>query len=40
MSEGVIYHVLSRGAERSEIIIDEHDRDGFSDAIEEMSERF
>ena len=32
--------MISRGNERSDIFIDKVDRNGFSDAIEEMSERF
>jgi hypothetical protein len=34
------HHVVSRGVERSDIITDEHDRNSFLDAIEEMSLRF
>jgi REP element-mobilizing transposase RayT len=38
--EGALYHLLSRGNERSDIFIDDYDRKGFLDAIEQMSERF
>jgi REP element-mobilizing transposase RayT len=38
--EGALYHQLSRGNERSDIFIDDDDRKGFLDAIEQMSERF
>ena len=38
--EGALYHLLSRGNERSDIFVDDYDRKGFLDAIEEMSERF
>ena len=37
---GALYQLISRGNERSDIFIDKVDRNGFSDAIEEMSERF
>ena len=38
--EGALYHLLSRGNERSDIYIDEKDRSSFLDAVGEMSERF
>lgn len=38
--EGALYHLLSRGNEGSDIFIDDYDRKGFLDAIEQMSERF
>jgi REP element-mobilizing transposase RayT len=38
--EGALYHLLSRGNERSDIYIDEKDRSNFLDAVGEMSERF
>ena len=38
--EGALYHLLSRGNERSDIYIDEKDRSSFLDADAEMSERF
>ena len=38
--EGALYHLLSRGNERSDIFIGEKDRNGFLDAVGEMSERF
>jgi hypothetical protein len=38
--EGALYHLLSRGNERSDIYIDEKDRSSFLDAVAEMSERF
>ena len=31
---------MSRGNERCDIFVDEHDRNGFLDAIEDLSERF
>jgi REP element-mobilizing transposase RayT len=38
--EGALYHLLSRGNERSDIYIDEKDRSNFLDAVGEMSQRF
>jgi putative transposase len=38
--EGALYHLLSRGNERSDIFMDDSDRTGFLDAVGEMSERF
>ena len=38
--EGALYHLLSRGNERSDIFIDETDRIRFLDTVGEMSERF
>ena len=38
--EEALYHLLSRGNERSDIYIDEKDRSSFLDAVAEMSERF
>jgi REP element-mobilizing transposase RayT len=38
--EGALYHLLSRGNERSNIFMDEKDRSSFLDAVGEMSERF
>ena len=38
--EEALYHLLSRGNERSDIYIDEKDRSSFLDADAEMSERF
>lgn len=38
--EGALYHLLSRGNERSDIFVDERDRHSFLDTIEEMSQRF
>jgi hypothetical protein len=37
---GALYQLILRGNERSDIIIDKVDRNGFLDIIEEMSERF
>ncbi|MHC4728741.1 MAG: transposase [Planctomycetota bacterium] len=37
---GALYHLLSRGNERSDIFVDDYDCNGFLDAVEEMSERF
>ena len=34
--KGALYHVLSRDNERYDILVDEDDRNGFIDAIEEM----
>ena len=38
--EGALYHLLSRGNERSDIFISDKDRSSFLDAVGEMSERF
>ena len=38
--QGALYHLLSRGNERSDIFIDETDRSRFLDTVSEMSERF
>jgi REP-associated tyrosine transposase len=38
--EGALYHLLSRGNERSDIFITDKDRTGFLDAVGEMSARF
>ncbi len=38
--EGALYHLLSRGNERSDIFMDEKDLSSFLDAVGEMSERF
>ncbi len=38
--EGALYHLLSRGNERSDIFIDEKDRSSFLDAVGEMSQWF
>lgn len=38
--EGALYHLLSRGNERSDIFINDKDRAGFLDAVGQMSERF
>jgi REP element-mobilizing transposase RayT len=38
--EGALYHLLSRGNERSDIFVDQRDRLRFLDTIEEMSQRF
>ena len=38
--EGALYHLLSRGNERSDIFKDEKDHSSFMDAVGEMSERF
>ena len=40
MSEGGLYHVLSRGNERKDIFHDDHDRLTFLDVIGEMSDRY
>ncbi len=37
---GALYHLLSRGNQRSDILIDEKDRCNFLDAVGEMSKRF
>ena len=38
--EGALYHLLSRGNERSDIFMSDKDRSSFLDAVDEMSERF
>jgi putative transposase len=38
--EGALYHLLSRGNERSDIFMSEKDRSSFLDAVSEISERF
>jgi len=38
--EGALYHLLSRGNEHGKIFKDEQDRDGFLEAVGEMSQRF
>ncbi len=38
--EGALYHLLSRGNERSNIFMDEKDRRDFLEAVREMSQRF
>jgi len=38
--EGALYHLLSRGNGRSDIFIDEKDRNRFLEAVGEMSQRF
>jgi putative transposase len=38
--EGALYHLLSRGNERSDIFVDQRDRQRFLDTIEEMLQRF
>jgi putative transposase len=38
--EGALYHLLSRGNERSDIFVNDKDRSSFLDAVGEMSERF
>jgi putative transposase len=38
--EGALYHLLSRGNERSDIFMADKDRSSFLDAVGEMSERF
>ena len=38
--EGALYHLLSRGNERSDIFMSDKDRSSFLDAVGEMSERF
>src|SRR5210317_367246 len=38
--EGALYHLLSRGNERSDIFMDEKDRSSFLNAVSEMLERF
>ena len=38
--EGALYQLLSRGNERSNILMDEKDRSDFLEAVGEMSQRF
>ena len=38
--EGGLHHLLSRGNERCDIFVREHDRQRFLDTIEEISQRF
>jgi putative transposase len=38
--EGALYHLLSRGNERSDIFMSGKDRNSFLDAVGEMSGRF
>ncbi len=38
--EGALYHVLSRGNERCNIVVDDEDRNLFLDTVGEMSQRF
>jgi len=38
--EGALYHVLSRGNERCNIVVDDKDRNLFLDTVGEMSQRF
>jgi putative transposase len=38
--EGALYHVLSRGNQRCNIVVDDKDRNLFLDSIGEMSQRF
>jgi REP element-mobilizing transposase RayT len=38
--KGALYHLLSRGNERSDIFMSDKDRSNFLDAVGEMSERF
>ena len=38
--EGALYHVLSRGNERGNIVVDDKDRNLFLDTVGEMSQRF
>ena len=38
--EGALYHVLSRGNDRRNIVVDDKDRNLFLDAVGEMSQRF
>lgn len=38
--EGALYHVLSRGNERGNIVVDDDDRNMFLDTVGEMSQRF
>ncbi len=38
--EGALYHVLSRGNERQDIVVTEEDRKLFLNTVGEMGERF
>ena len=38
--EGALYHVLSRGNEKQDIVFNEDDRRLFLDTVDEMGERF
>ena len=38
--EGALYHLMSRGNERSDIFMNDKDRSSFLDAVCEMSDRF
>ena len=38
--EGALYHLLSRGNERSDIFMNDKDRTSFLDTVGEMSERY
>jgi REP element-mobilizing transposase RayT len=38
--EGALYHVLSRGNDRGNIVVDDQDRNMFLDTVGEMSQRF
>jgi len=38
--EGALYHILSRGNERRDIFLDDHDCRAFLDVLKKMSERF
>ena len=38
--EGALYHVLSRGNERCNIVVDDKDRNFFLNTVGEMSQRF
>ena len=38
--EGALYHVLSRGNDKQEIVIDDDDRKLFLDTAGQMGERF
>ena len=38
--EGALYHLLSRGNGRSDIFLNDKDRNSFLDVVGEMSERF
>jgi REP element-mobilizing transposase RayT len=38
--EGALYHVLSRGNERRNIVVGDKDRNLFLDTVGEMSQRF
>ena len=38
--EGALYHLLSRGNQRSDIFMSDEDRSSFLDAVDERPERF